>query len=106
MKKLEIDTNISGDGPRILANQDRVTEISTSQKGEVTPKLDLKFEDVCENKIPNWYKKYTCTEEENKKWVTWMKKYIKDNLKMTNDRAHIQAAWINMNYGLKVKKQK
>ena len=67
-------------------------------------KVDLKFEDVWENKIPNWYKKYTCTKEQNEKWVTWMKKYIKDNLKMTNDRAHIQAAWINMNYGLKVKK--
>jgi len=35
-----------------------------------------------------------------------MEKYIKDNLKMTNDRAHIQAAGINLNYGVKVKKQK
>jgi len=68
--------------------------------------INLKFEDICENKIPNWPQKYTCTEEDNKKWFNWMQKYIKNNLKMTNDRAHIQAQWINLNYGLKVEKIK
>lgn len=69
-------------------------------------KVDLKFEDVCNNQIPNWHTKYTYTKEENKKWFTWVEKYIKENLKMTNDRAFIEASWINMNYGLKIKKQK
>lgn len=69
-------------------------------------KIDLKFEDIKENKIPNWYKKFSYTEEENKKWFSWMKKYIKENLKTSNDKAFIEASWINMNYGLKVKKQK
>jgi len=69
-------------------------------------KINLKFEDICQNQIPHWYKKYSYTEEENKKWFFWMKKYLKENLNMTNDRAHIQASWFNMNYGLKIKKNK
>lgn len=68
--------------------------------------LDLKFEDVMENKIPNWFKKYTCTSEQNSKWKNWTKKYIKEKLKMTSDRAFIQTAWLEMNYGLKIKDEK
>jgi len=65
-------------------------------------KVDLKFDDICEGKIPNWFYDYTCTEEENQKWQKWTQKYIKEKLKITNDRAYIQTAWINLNYGLRV----
>lgn len=66
--------------------------------------LELKYEDICNNQIPSWYKKYTCTEEQNQKWVQWTQKYLKEKLKMTKDRATIESAWINLNYGLKIKK--
>lgn len=68
--------------------------------------LNLKYEDICDNKIPNWYQKFTCTAQQNEKWVKWTQKYIKDKLKVTNDRAFIQTAWINVNYGLKIKDEK
>lgn len=68
--------------------------------------LDMKFEDICDNKIPNWYHKYTYTSEQNEKWRKWTQKYIKEKLKVTNDRAFIQTAWINLNYGLRIKDEK
>jgi len=67
--------------------------------------VDLKFEDVKDNKIPNWYKKFSYSEEGNKKWKDWMISYFKKILKFTKERAIIEAAWIEINYGLKVNKK-
>ena len=67
--------------------------------------VDLKFEDVINNKIPNWYKKYSYSEENNKKWKDWMISYFKKILKFTKEKAIIEAAWIDINYGLKVNKK-
>jgi len=67
--------------------------------------LNLKYEDVCSNQIPNWFRKYTYTIERNEKWKKWTEKYIRNNLKLTKDRAFIEVAWLNLNYGLKVKNE-
>jgi uncharacterized GH25 family protein len=68
--------------------------------------IELKYDDVCKNKIPNWYQKFTYTEEQNAKWQKWTAKYIKEKLNLTKDRAYIEACWINLNYGLKIKNGK
>ncbi len=66
-------------------------------------KVDFKYEDLCDNKVPNWRKKYSYTSSDNKKWKTWTQKYMKEKLKLTKDKAFIQTAWIDQNYGLKIK---
>jgi hypothetical protein len=66
--------------------------------------LDLKYEDVSENKMPNWFTKHTYSKEDNEKWKQWTMKYMRDKLKYTKDKAVIQTAWFDMQFGLKVKK--
>lgn len=68
--------------------------------------VDLKYEDVCDNQIPNWFMKYTYSKEDNEKWKDWTINYMKDKLKLTKDKAFIETAWLNLNYGLKVKTKK
>lgn len=68
--------------------------------------VDLKYEDVCDNQIPNWFLKYTYTQEQNSKWKDWTQKYMKEKLKLTKDKAFIETTWINLNFGLKIKKTK
>ena len=61
--------------------------------------LDFKYEDLQNNKLPNWRKKYSYTLEDNEKWTRWTQKYMKEKLKLTKDKAFIQTAWLNLNYG-------
>lgn len=68
--------------------------------------LDLKYEDVCDNQIPNWFTKYAYSKEQNEKWKDWTINYMKDKLKLTKDKAFIETTWLNLNYGLKIKKAK
>lgn len=69
-------------------------------------KIDLKYDDICENQIPEWYRKHSCTSEENDKWRKWTEDFLKKQFKYTKDKAHIEAAWLNLNYGLKIKNGK
>lgn len=64
-------------------------------------KLNLKYEDVCEGNTPNWYCEYTYTEEDNQKWKNWTIKYLREKMKLTKDRALIETAWLDLNYGLR-----
>jgi len=64
-------------------------------------KLDLRYEDVCENQIPNWYKEHAYSEEENEKWKNWTINYLRDKMKFTKDKATIETAWLDLNYGLR-----
>lgn len=68
--------------------------------------LELSFDDIVDQKVPNWFQKYTCTQEQNDKWQNWLLKYLKTNLNLSKDRAVIETAWINLNYGLKIKRIK
>jgi hypothetical protein len=68
--------------------------------------LNIKYEDVCDNQIPEWYRKFTCTKEQNEKWKNWTQKYMKEKLKLTKDKAYIETSWFNLNYGLKIKDKK
>jgi hypothetical protein len=68
--------------------------------------IKLQYKDICDNKVPNWYQKYSCTEEQNQKWQKWTMKYIKEKMNFTKDKAFIEASWINLNYGLKIKNGK
>jgi len=63
--------------------------------------LDLRYEDVRDNQIPNWYHKYTYSPEDNEKWKDWTMKYMRDKMKLTKDKALIETAWIDLNYGLR-----
>ena len=63
--------------------------------------LDLRYEDVRDNQIPNWYHKYTYSPEDNEKWKNWTMKYMRDKMKLTKDKALIETAWIDLNYGLR-----
>lgn len=63
--------------------------------------LDMKYEDICNNQVPNWYRKYTYSPEENEKWKNWTMKYMREKMKLTKDKALIETAWINLNFGLK-----
>jgi len=63
--------------------------------------LDIKYEDICNNQVPNWYHKYKYSPEENEKWKNWTMKYMREMMKLTKDKALIETAWINLNFGLK-----
>jgi hypothetical protein len=69
-------------------------------------KLDLKYEDVSENKMPNWCTKFTYSQEDNDKWKNWTIKYMREKLKYTKDKAVVQTAWLDMQFGFSVKKEK
>lgn len=68
-------------------------------------KLDLKYEDICEGKIPNWYHEFAYSEEDNEKWKNWTINYLRDKMKLTKDKALIETAWIDLNYGLRTSTQ-
>ena len=63
--------------------------------------LDLKYEDVCNNQTPNWLTKYSYTPEDNEKWKNWTMKYMREKMKLTKDKALIETAWIDLNFGLR-----
>lgn len=65
--------------------------------------IKLKYEDICENQIPDWYKKFSYSFETNQKWKNWVMSYMRNKMKLTKDRAYIETEWINLNYGLNVK---
>ena len=63
--------------------------------------LDLKYEDVCNNQTPNWLTKYSYAPEDNEKWKNWTMKYMREKMKLTKDKALIETAWIDLNFGLR-----
>jgi hypothetical protein len=63
--------------------------------------LDLRYEDICDNQVPNWYHKYTYSPEDNEKWKDWTIKYMREKMKLTKDKALIETAWIDLNFGLR-----
>jgi hypothetical protein len=68
--------------------------------------LDLKYEDVyCNNEYPNWPTKFTYTPEHNEKWKNWTMKYMREKMKLTKDKALIETAWIDLNFGLRTSNQ-
>ena len=68
--------------------------------------LNIKFEDICDNQIPNWFSKFTCSPEQNEKWKDWTTKYMRDKMKLTKDKAFIETAWLDLQYGIKIKQAK
>lgn len=68
--------------------------------------IDLSYQDVCDNNIPNWFSRCTCSPEQNEKWKNWTMKYMRDKMKLTKDKAFVETAWLNLQYGLKVKQPK
>ena len=44
------------------------------------------------------------TEEQNKEWKDWGKKFIKKELRTTAKAAGVEMAWFDLSYGLKIKK--
>ena len=65
-------------------------------------KIEVKFEDVCQKNQRDWLAKYTCSEEENKKWKNWTIDYMRNKMKLTKDKAFIETEWLDLNYGLRV----
>lgn len=63
--------------------------------------IDLKYEDICDNQVPNWFHKYTYSPEDNEKWKNWTMKYMREKMKLTKDKALIETAWIDLNFGLR-----
>ena len=63
--------------------------------------LDLRYEDVRDNRTPNWLTKYSYTPEDNEKWKNWTMKYMREKMKLTKDKALIETAWIDLNFGLR-----
>lgn len=62
----------------------------------------VRYKDIVNNKVGEWWIEYTCTEEQNEKWKKWVANYLKKNLKFTKDRATVETAWIDLNYGLRI----
>lgn len=64
--------------------------------------IDLTYDDVTNNKIPNWYSKYTCTEKQNKKWREFGVKFLIKN-GFTKKNAQKEMNYFNLDYGLRLK---
>jgi hypothetical protein len=58
---------------------------------------DTRYNDIKERQ-DNWYQQWTMTEEQNKEWVEWGKKYLKQNKFF---KPEIEMSFFNLNYGLK-----
>lgn len=65
--------------------------------------LDLKYQDVVDDKIPEWYSKYSYSTKDNEKWKKWLIEYLRKELKYTRDRAYVESEWYNLCYGLRIK---
>ena len=64
---------------------------------------EARYKDV-EGRTDEWYTEYTMTEEQNKEWKDWVKKFIKKELRTTAKAASTEMAWFDLSYGLKIKK--
>lgn len=64
--------------------------------------LDLKYQDVVDDKIPEWYSKYSYSTKDNEKWKKWLIEYLRKELKYTRDRAYVESEWYNLCYGLRI----
>lgn len=67
--------------------------------------VDLKYEDIRDNQTSNWLTKYSYTPEDNEKWKNWTMKYMREKMKLTKDKALIETAWIDLNFGLRTSDQ-
>jgi peptidoglycan/xylan/chitin deacetylase (PgdA/CDA1 family) len=50
-----------------------------------------------------WYSKYTMTREQEKQWMEWGEKYLRQTLKHTAKQAHKNMQMFNVSYGLRIK---
>lgn len=50
-----------------------------------------------------WYNKYTMTREQEKEWMEWGEKYLRQTLKHTARQAHKNMQMFNLSYGLRTK---
>jgi hypothetical protein len=63
--------------------------------------LNLKYEDVCNDQAANWVTKHSYAPEDNEKWKNWTMKYMREKMKLTKDKALIETAWMDLNFGLR-----
>lgn len=64
--------------------------------------IDLTFDNISDNKIPNWYNKYSYSEEKNKEWLKFVQDSLIKDLRYSKKKAIIECSWINLSYGLKI----
>lgn len=64
---------------------------------------EARYKDV-EGRTDEWYTEYTMTEEQNKEWRDWGKRFIKKQLRTTLKAAEVEMAWFDLSYGLKITK--
>ena len=50
-----------------------------------------------------WFSKYTMTPEQEKQWMEWGEKYLRQTLKYTARQAHKNMQMFNVSYGLRTK---
>jgi hypothetical protein len=60
---------------------------------------DVKYEDIIHRK-DNWFWQWTMTEEQNKEWREWGKKYLKKQRFILPERT---MTMFDLSYGLKIK---
>jgi len=69
-------------------------------------KLSLTYDDVKDGQIKDWVKKNTYTQEQHEKWKNWTNKYLREKARLTKDKAFIETAFVDISFGLKIKKEK
>ena len=66
--------------------------------------IDLTFDDISDDKIPNWFSKYSYSEEKNKEWLKFVQDSLIKDLRYTKKKAILECSWINLSFGLKIDK--
>lgn len=66
--------------------------------------IDLTFDDISDNKIPNWFSKYSYSEEKNKEWLKFVQNSLIKDLRYYKKRAIIECSYLNLSFGLKIDK--
>ena len=52
--------------------------------------------------LPDWYQKFTCTQEEEAEWIQFGIDLMRKKLKWSKKRATSEMAWVTLNWGLRV----
>jgi hypothetical protein len=64
--------------------------------------IDLTFDDISDDKIPNWFCKYSYSEEKNKEWLKFVQDSLIKDLRYSKKKAIIECSWMNLSFGLKI----
>lgn len=65
--------------------------------------LKLRYKDVADSKIENWFQKYSYSAEQNLIWISYVIDILRKELKFSKKQAKSESEMLDLMFGLTIK---